>query len=416
MTAAAPTDKDLFEFEVSRRTVTRRLSWVILGQIGIRARGIIVLPLLARLLGTEAYGSYTAAIAAAGLVIVFAQFNIPDSSGRLVIGAPNRHIAYSRITRIRQLGLRVSLLLALGGLVAAVVLRNPLLAGTAFYASSQGAIKVAALHYEYFQHLGRLTRLRFLADWLGVAIGLALALHLGALGMLVGGAIGTSVLALSAWRTFGLRPASSDPGFWPKAIRLTLPLMPVAFAQWALFSIDILILYRNRGPQETGIYSASYSLASTALILPIAIGAIWPATSQRLLKQSHWHLRRAMTRATAVVVLVATLMVLGAFLLQSVVTPLLGTSFESAATTVPVLVAGFCALGVAKLAEGALYAGGRVTAILAAYVMGGAINLVLNLLFIPTNGMGAAAWATFAGYGFTASLLLVMSMRKRESR
>lgn len=385
-----------FGFTVTRKDVLRRTWWVMLGQVAVRSRGLLSLPIAVRVLGAGGYGVYSTVTALAGLCAVIAVLNVPDGSARLVVGAPDEVHAEVRVTAIRRFGTVVALVLAgVGGLLWFAGELVPGQVGV--LTGALVLFKASTVRLEYFQHLKRAVRFQVGSEYVGIAAGLALATRYDVSGAVLGYAGG---IALAALLVRGhVVPVDREPRFIRRAARVSVPLLPVAISQWAVFSLDTVLLLHYRGDRDTGLYSAAYSLASAALVLVFAVNAVWPATCQRLLAESQDAFRNAFRRAALAVLAVGVLGVVASWLVRPVLGAFLGHGpFEDAVRLTPILVAAFVVLALAKLAEGTLYAVGDVRTILAWYAVGAVVNLALNLVLIPRHGPVAAAWTTLAGY------------------
>jgi O-antigen/teichoic acid export membrane protein len=400
---------DLYEFDLRPKALLHRFAWWTFGFGIVRAKGLVTLPLALWILGAEGYGQVSAAIAASAPIALLAFLNIPDGAGRLIVSAPSVEIAEARVAAIRRAGLAVSFLILAAGLLTAAAFSSFVVAWAAALAAVGTLFQVGSIHLQYFQRMKTLVKFQVAGEYIAAFTGLALAVALGAAGMLAGSIAVAAVMALIVWRTLHV-PATvgmpSEP-FWKPALQLALPLLPVSISLWALFSVDLLIVYALLGKGLTGAYSAAYSIASAALFLPFGINAFWFPTSQRLRAQSVARLRRVtirlaqLTIAGGIVLTVATVFVapLLRHLLEAKV-------YADVPGCVVWIVAGFSALALAKLLEGVVYAAGRPMPILGAYCAGAAVNIALNVWWIPEYGILGAARATFVGFALTALLLV----------
>lgn len=179
----------------------------------------------------------------------------------------------------------------------------------------------------------------------------------------------------------------------------------MVFGGWALFSVDALLVYHYLGDRLTGAYSIAYSAGSVALLLTMAVTAVWAPTAQRILTQAPDRLRRLLARAVALVLAAGATLALGSVALQPLVPHVLhGAEFRQVGGCVTWIVIGFTALALAKLCEGVLYAEGRIVAI---YCLGAVANIVATVVLIPDHGILAAAWVTAGTYALVAGLLAV---------
>ena len=403
--AAEPRLEDLFDFSLERSAVAKRSGWSLLSLTASRAKGVPPSPCNIAVLGAAGYGTTTVALTATALLAPFALLNIPDGAGRLLVGAETPTLAYSYVARIRRAGTVMAVVVTLVGGATAVAAMTPLPFWIGTLTASNLLFKVATIHLQYFQRTARFAKLDVVTEYGAVFAGLALAVPFGVGGMLGANSALTAVGAMVGWRDFSRyhRSASGviEPPFWRRALALALPLLPSALLQWALLSVDSLLIFGFLGKAPTGAYSSAYSVASVALLMPLAANAVWYATAQRLLAQS----KRQLFRYAVTVAALVTVVGIGLVVVAAIVGPVIGRdwlsapAFRAVPRCLPWLVGGFAILTIAKLGEGILYACGRPRLILGAACAAAVCNLGLNLLWIPAYGIVGAAWATFVGYG-----------------
>lgn len=396
-----------------------RASYVAVGQVVIRLRGIVLLPILVRALGADGYGDLAAAQAAALLLVAVAPLNLADGAARLVIGAPTASAALSRLRAIRRFLIAVMCILLLAAAIS-VAVGSRISALSLFFAAALLSFKAAALHLEYFQQARRLVKYQVAAEYSSACLGLGMAVPFGTAGYLIAAGSGYAAIAALAWRSTppGTKGAAS-PILMP-ALRLALPLLPVNFAQWALAWANSLLIFNLIDAAAAGAYSAAYSISSVALILSVSVSSVWPQTAQRLLSNGDARaLRRTMLPLVGAIVAVGTVMVAGAFLVRPLVGPFLGVdAFTSSAPLLPVLVAGLGVYALAKVAEGLLYALGRVWTIVGAYAVGAILSLSSSALLISTVGVLGGAIGIALGYAIALIVMtadIVHSRRKGNS-
>jgi O-antigen/teichoic acid export membrane protein len=424
--AAAP-PPSFVEFETRGGAVAKRALISILGLAGLRAKGLVTLPLAVAILGTAGYGDVSAALATAGALTPLALLNVPDGAARLFVGA-SEDVAAERVLALRRAGFAVAALLSVAALVLTLASAAfPITAGLALAAAGV-AFQVSSVHLQYFQRTATLVRIQIVAEYGSVGLGLLVALRLGASGMVLTNVVVLWILALFARRTLSSHTLLHDHPeahrlshpFWRPALRLSIPLVPIVFAQWALFSIDSLIVYNEFGARLTGAYSIAYSIGSIALLVPTGVTAVWPATAQRVLAREPERLRGLFARGMAIVVATGVVLIGSSVLLVPLIEHFVtGDEFRDVPWCVVWIVVAFSVLGVGRLSEGILYAEGRIRAIVVTYSVAAVINIVANFLLIPSHGILAAAWITAATFGLVAiglGVLVSSSLRSHGAR
>jgi O-antigen/teichoic acid export membrane protein len=416
--------EELFGFGIAPRDMLRRVGWNSLGTILARGKGVLLLPLSLIVLGRSGYGLTTVAFATAAFLAPIFVLNIPDGAAVLVVGASTHLVAERRIWIIRRLCVRCALATVALAIPVAVLAHSRLVWWTAALTAAIILFKGSTIHLQYFQQAARLMRIQTLAEYMS-AFGLLLALWGGPFAMIATSAAVLAIASAFAWRTLALTSTASTASdgterhFWRAAMRLSLPLLPAAMSQWALLSVDSLLIYHQLGASSAGVYSAAYSLSSVALIVPLALNAVWFPTAQRVLALPWRDARRFIRRLTMWVIVASAL----AVAVTAVLAPIVGTivlhqTLAKAARCVPWIVLGFSFLAIARVGEGILYARKHSILILASYLVAALVNLGLNLYWIPRLGILGAAYATAVGYGLLCVLesFAAIHQLRRSSR
>jgi PST family polysaccharide transporter len=424
--AAAPAPS-FVEFETRGGAVAKRALISMAGLAGLRAKGLVTLPLAVAILGTAGYGDVSAALATAGAITPLALLNVPDGAARLFVGA-SADVAAERVFALRRVGLAVAAALSLVSLVLTLASTAfPVTAGLALAAAGV-AFQVGSVHLQYFQRTSTLVRIQLVAEYGSVGIGLLVALWAGASGMVLANVAVLWLLAVVARRTLSGHDLLRDHPearrlareFWRPALRLSIPLLPIVFAQWALFSVDSLIVYNEFGSRLTGAYSIAYSIGSVALLVPTGVTAVWPATAQRILAREPERLRGLYARGMAIVAATGIVVTAASVGLVPLIDHFVkGAEFRDVPWCVVWIVVAFSVLGVGRLSEGVLYAEGRIRPIVLTYSVAAVINIVANFLLIPSHGILAAAWITAATFAIVAiglGVLVVPSLRAHGPR
>jgi PST family polysaccharide transporter len=179
---------------------------------------------------------------------------------------------------------------------------------------------------------------------------------------------------------------------WP----LTLVLIPILLIQ----RIDQVMLEGLRGDVELGYYSAATRLCEAFLILPVAVlSSLFPLLS-RYYAQDRASFERTWRLAFKyLAVLGATLFFFLFFVADKAVTLLFGEPFASAAAPLRVLGASLPLLFTGLL-HGALFVViGRQKGLIPIAWLATAVNVCLNILWIPSYGAVGAGFATVTSYG-----------------
>ena len=170
--------------------------------------------------------------------------------------------------------------------------------------------------------------------------------------------------------------------------------------------IDILILKRMSEIAEVGFYSLAASVAETIWQVPIAVGVVLMSRSANQKDE------RVATAEVCSSLRISLLLVLLAAALLYLVAPLLVTMLfgERYAESIPIIrtiLPGILFFVVLKIINSQFVGTGKPQLTLIALLPSLLINIVLNIVFIPSYGGIGAAWATNISY-FSASLMLLI--------
>jgi O-antigen/teichoic acid export membrane protein len=365
-----------------------------------------------RLLGDAGFGQYATVVAFVGLFSVFFELGMSQYVERTVA----RDRARTRLLFWNLLLLRGLLAglgcLAIVGAAIAVGYEPPLVLGVLLLT---GTFLLAAL-------LTPLTTVltaneHFLIPTVAQVSGQILSMSIG-LGLLLAGQSFLALLytgfivmplqiGLCLWglhrHRLGPLPFQLEPRSWPGFIRASLPFGLTSLALTYNFNADTVILGFFRPDAEVGWYGAAYRLVFSIVgLVGGFLVALTPSLARahladperagRLVQQSlRWMALFALPAAAGVSILAPGIVLL-----------LYGEAYQPAGPVLAIV-----AWDVPLLLFTAF--SGNVTAAIRAerpaaliFLACAALNIVLNLLFIPAHGMLAAAWVTLVTDGLAA--------------
>jgi len=205
-------------------------------------------------------------------------------------------------------------------------------------------------------------------------------------------------------------PKRFSLGTW---IMVALPIFLIDGFYVLLTSVDIMIVGVYMSPNEVGIYFAA---AKTLALVHFVYFAVKAGAAHRYsqyfssgdTKKFESFVQDTIKWTFWPSLLMAALILLsGKFLLG-----LFGTEFEAGYPLLFILVIGIIARASVGPAESALTMSGHHNVCVLIYSASLAINVALNLTFIPKFGLAGAAWATTAAMLFEAMTLYFVTLRK----
>jgi len=170
--------------------------------------------------------------------------------------------------------------------------------------------------------------------------------------------------------------------------------------------IDILILKRMCDISEVGFYSLGANVAETIWQVPIAIGVVLMSRSANQVDE------RVSTGEVCTSLRISLLVVLAAasalyFAAPFLVKFLYGERYEASIPIIRTILPGVLFFVILKILNSQFVGSGKPHLTLIALIPALLVNIVLNILFIPSYGGIGAALATNISY-FSASFLLLM--------
>ena len=185
-------------------------------------------------------------------------------------------------------------------------------------------------------------------------------------------------------------------------IKESWPLILSGFFALVYLYIDQLMIESILGNNAVGQYSAASRLSSAVYFIPLTIGWALQAAVIKAREQSVNQYYQVLHKMTALLVVLAYLIVIPIIALSDWLVNLLygGAYSESAGVlSIHMWAAVFVFVGASRGLWAICERKHRFT--LASNVVGGCLNIVLNLLLLEPYGIEGAAWATLISYAVT---------------
>lgn len=367
--------------------------------------------LTTRALGSVRFGEYSLVLAFVTVFYVLADFGL----GQLFV----REISRPNHERVASAGeiftLRLLLLLILLASAPLVALLLPysrtVVLGTGVAAVGFFFLSFSHLLTGVFQRelaMGSVA----LAEWLGRLVQLAVtaAVVYGAYQNAVGQNSAATLFFLTAFTAGALAqflilfvrsrkyvPISLAFG-WAKSRALLAEAFPLGVSLifvYIYFRTDTLILWLYHPGSPVGFYSLAYKVLENLIFFPAAfVGLVFPRLAETWFVDTA-RFRTLFSRTLRLLVLSAPGAAIGTFALAPWIVGILGgDSFAPAVTPLRVLSLAVLTIFLATLPGQAVVAIGAQKKALWIYGAGAALNVALNLVFIPRYSFMAAAWTT----------------------
>jgi O-antigen/teichoic acid export membrane protein len=397
-----------------------------LGGVANQALAIILVPIYARALGVEAYGTVailTTTLSLTNLVVTLA---LPQAFFRSYLKEAETD-RDRRATLRTTLGLRVIVSVVALAIFAAITLplsvllfgtpeEWPLIAliGPIVALDTLNLVPLSLLRAE--RRPRAYASISFSRAVLGsiLIIVFVVGFGLGPFGVVLGSlssAIVTTSAGIGLLAREGQLRMSLDRGLVRHMLTFSLPLVPGSVAGWTLNLSDRYVIVAVAGRDSVGLYSAGYTVGLAINALAIAPFTLaWGAAYWEISRQADARatVARVLTGFTALAAFVALgLAVLG----TDAIRILLGHEFEAGRFVTPFSAFAYVLYGIFTIVTTGLNLESRTGRV--PFIMGTAAltNLLLNLLLVPLVGFMGAAVSTVVSYALLALLGGIVSQR-----
>jgi O-antigen/teichoic acid export membrane protein len=169
----------------------------------------------------------------------------------------------------------------------------------------------------------------------------------------------------------------------------------------------VLFLNHFRTAFETGIYHLAYQLMSGMQVIPGAISSVAYAEAAERGPAAAWKQHRRMLVWS--VGLMAVLAALAGFIAPWVIRLAAGPAFMPAVSVFRILLISTVSMAFCTVLTSQWIVRGRFLSFATLTLVAGAVSILLNVLFTPTGGSSAAAWATVSAHAVLFAGNLVMA-------
>lgn len=190
--------------------------------------------------------------------------------------------------------------------------------------------------------------------------------------------------------------------YWYFALKFNLPLVPHYLSAIILGSADKVMINTYCGESEVGIYSLSYTVALMLNIITVAISQAYSPWAYRKMEQKEYEPLRKVVNE---ILLLLGMIDIFCILIAPELVQFLGTDVYMRAVWVipPVMLSCYFIMIYSFFSNVEFYYEKKISVMLIS-IIGAAVNIVLNVVFIPAFGFIVAGYTTFASYLLMAFL------------
>ncbi|HET9102966.1 MAG TPA: flippase [Solirubrobacteraceae bacterium] len=406
---------------VSRRRLTLATAAQIGGRVIGAVLGVVVAATLARSLTRGEFGELSLALSITTLAGTLGDLGMRQVAVREMSRAPERRAAIAGALLTAQFVLGV--VLAVIGVAIAFALMSGhqarLMAVFVMATMPVGAVGALAVSYQarLRPELVLVPTLIQNVVWLGIVLVLA-ATNAGL--VLYGvGALAAAILQSAITAGLALRLTEVSfvriGGLIGELLRLAWPIGLAGVFVTAYYRIDGVLLFHYRGAVANAYYSAAYRVIDVLQIFPATIGSVLLPLLASAEREPGGEARARRVFELAIILLVAIAVpvaVLGGILAPGVVALVYGHAYHRSVLLLQILLPSFIFISVSYVLIGQLVLRGMLRPYIVAAFLGAVLNVVVNLIGIPTGGAVVAAWATVGTEAIVMAAIAVVVHRR----
>ena len=408
-----------------REKFLKGFSLYAIADILITLRGLILMPILTKVLGTVSYGIWSQIGTSVNMVASLGNMGISSAMYRYLPGLPHeqfRREFWMGITSIMG-GI---VLFALPFFIFAKPIASAFFGGeeNRIYVSLGGILMITntlhvclMLYFRIVLQMKPYTALMLIQAVLSTVAYAWAAISGGKLLIVAVTAVVVNVfLCLLSLGLVGYRLGFTWPDFGPfrKYMALGLPMMPIGFMNWALNSADRFMVAYYLGIVEVGIYGVSYKLASLSIMIvarpiwamaPGSLNALWNTGKK---EEALALVRQIFKYSYILTVPIACVLIFwGKFILIKLTT----ADFALGFTIIPWVVVGYAFEYTSSYYRVIFTWFEKTKIFLGIFPFAVVMNLALNFVLIPRMGILGAAIATTATYSILLTIEIIISRR-----
>lgn len=196
------------------------------------------------------------------------------------------------------------------------------------------------------------------------------------------------------------------------AIKGSLPYGALALLGLLYFKIDTIMLSYMRGSFETGIYSAGYKFLESLIFIPNALSLVLFPTFAKLHESNPLKIKGLILKSTGAMFLLGLAIGVGYFFILPEIIKLLLPNYLQAIDVIKILSLTIPLIFVYVSATQVLISSEKyLKQIILVSLIPLFFNIILNLIFIPSFGIYAAAWTTVLSDFISTSIILFLIYR-----
>lgn len=193
------------------------------------------------------------------------------------------------------------------------------------------------------------------------------------------------------------------------------PLLIHILAFWVLGSIDRIMLVELKGLEIAGIYSVAYVFGMFLDLFHQALAKLWVPWFYRLMNKNDDASKRQVVEFSYSYIFVSYLLLaLFLILIPFFYDLLIDERYHGAESIVYIVALGYSFELLRRMFIGHLFHLNRTVSIAIITVCAAALNIMLNIAFIPAYGASAAAWTTVLSFALASIAAMTLAVRLQD--
>jgi len=384
-----------------------------------------LLPIITKTLGIYDYGlwaqinitvSLISPLALMGLSMGFVRFLSSETEEKII-----KEAVYSILFLVTVSGLLASFLLYFAAEpLATIGFRDPeatyYIRIGSFLILSNVIESISLIYFRVFRQIKRFSYLTLLETFTKLLfILILLKLGYGLFGVIVATLIVQSIVFFIATFTIVAQIGFIIPRFsyMREYLQFSLPLTPIALIRWVTESSDRYLVTYFLGLGSVGVYSAACSIGNLIqlLVSPLQL-ILLPEISKLFDENKIDQVRIYMSHSLRYFLLITIPAVFG---ISALAKPLLGVftteEFLSGWFVIPIIALSGLMAGIFQIFVNIIFLVKETRSITYINIVAATSNVILNILLIPSYGIGGAAVSTLISYFMMIVLCIHVSMK-----
>lgn len=387
-------------------------------QVVLRLRGLLIIPVLTRVLPATELGVISLGNALTSGVAPLLVLGLHNGLPLRLVGLKGRDVrpalltalsfaaAFSCVATALTLGF-----LSTGVLGTAFSPLFPVLLPLGLFMVGTALREIALVLPFVRQELRFIAGINLFMDFGGVIVALALVLSgFGAFGVFLGvGVMSVLGIVTAAFHSLNLAEGgwAWDRAFLKASLHTSLPAVSLAPALWTLQFSNYFFVSYHRGVANVAVYGLAYTLASPTLMVIAAINLTYLPTCVEILNQGRVPFARFIDRSSTVFAVGGVAAIAFTTSCGPALAALIGGDpYIESGRLLPVVVSGYVIFSLSQLQQfvpSAMIQDMQASA--RAYLLAATVNFAGNCLLIPRYGLWGAAWSTLGSYAIAFCLL-----------